>query len=64
MKAVMLPVSVEEDGKTWNLYGFKWQTPDGEFGSYLHALSHDHAAMMLAEMRETAVMDGQIMEVL
>jgi len=63
-KSVPMPLSVEVDGRTWNLFSFRWTSPDGEFSTYFYALSQDHAMMMIEEIKETAVFDGQVVEVI
>lgn len=61
-KKTELPVSVVCDGRTWNLYAFEFDTPDGTFSSYLYAISDEHAAELLVDMKETARISGQIIE--
>jgi len=58
--AVTLPTSCVVDGRVWNLFTFEFKTPDGEFASYLYAISAEHAAALLADMKETAELKGQI----
>lgn len=61
-KCVKLDRSCEVAGRTWHLYSFSYQTQDGNFSGYLHALSFEHASYMLEELKETAKIDGQILE--
>jgi len=61
-KSVELDVSCVVGGKTWNLYSFHYHTGDGVFTGYLHAVSSEHASYMLQELRETATLDGQVLE--
>jgi hypothetical protein len=42
------------NGRTWRLFSFDYSTADGEFSAYFYALSPEHAAMVLAELKETA----------
>lgn len=60
---VVLPLSCVVNGTTWQLFTFEYQTPDGEFCGYLYAVSMEHAAAMLGDMKESAVLKGQIIEV-
>lgn len=60
---VTLPIKCEVDGRVWSLYAFEYRTPDGVFCGYLHAVSDEHAAAMLMDMRETAEIKGQMIEV-
>lgn len=62
MKKVELDLSCVVDGRTWNLYAFDWTGPDGHFCGYLHAVSMEHAAAMLADMKETAALNGMLVE--
>ena len=62
MPEVKLPMTCLVDDRTWNLFTFDFQTPDGTFASYLYAISLEHAAAMLADMKETAVLTGQMIE--
>ena len=59
---VVLDLETVVDGRTWYLYSFNYKTVEGNFSGYLHATSAEHASYMLEEMRETAVLDGQIIE--
>lgn len=58
--AITLPTSCVVDGRTWNLFTFEFATPDGTFSSYLYAVSAEHAAALLADMKETAELKGQV----
>ncbi|ARM83931.1 hypothetical protein [Marinobacter salarius] len=61
-KTVELDVSCSVDGRTWNLYSFQYRTQDGLFSGHLYAVSFEHASYVLAELKETAELDGQILE--
>lgn len=61
-KFVKMETSCEVDGRTWGLYSFTYQTVDGNFVGYLHALSFEHASYMLEELKGTAEIDGKILE--
>lgn len=60
--SVELPLTCEVNGRVWNLFTFDYETPDGQFCGYLHAVSHEHAAALLADMKETAELKGQVIE--
>lgn len=60
---VTLPMSCIVDGRAWHLFTFDFKTPDGTFSSYFYAISAEHAAALLAEMKETAELRGQMIEV-
>ncbi|EIU4992725.1 hypothetical protein MMK62_003542 [Pseudomonas aeruginosa] len=63
-KKVELELSVWVDGRQWNLFTFDYDTPDGKFSGYLHAISPEHAAEMLMDMKANATMAGQMIEVI
>ena len=60
---VTLPVSCVVGGRKWLLFLFEYATPDGIFSGYLHAISAEHAAAMLADLKENAELKGQMIEV-
>lgn len=62
-KIVTLPITTEVRGQEWNLYTFDYMTQDGMFSGYLHALDMGHAEQLLSEMKATAVLAGQMLEV-
>lgn len=57
---VELETSVVVDGRTWRLFGIEYTTADGVFTTYIHALSFEHAAALLHELRDTAKLIGEI----
>lgn len=59
---VELPISSIVKGIQWSLYTFQFNTPDGEFCGYFHAISDEHAAAMLSEMKETSELKGRMVE--
>ena len=59
---VKLPISCVVGGRKWLLFLFEYATPDGIFSGYLHAISAEHAAAMLGDMKESAVLKGQVIE--
>ena len=61
-KCVELEPVCEVAGRKWNLYSFTYKTEEGNFVGYLHALSFEHASYMLEELKQTAEIDGQILE--
>ena len=62
-KTVELPISCVVSGRTWKLFTFDYSTPDGTFSGYLHAISAEHAAEMLIDMKATAVLKGEMVGV-
>lgn len=59
-KMVTLPLDA---GGGWHLFTFDYMTQDGMFSGYLHALDMGHAEQMLSELKATAVLVGEMIEV-
>ena len=57
---ITLPLRTVVDGRTWHLYTYEYQTPDGVFVGYLHALSMEHAAALIGDMRDGAELAGKM----
>ena len=60
---VQLPLRTLVDGRIWHLYTYEYQTPDGVFVGYLHALSMEHAAALIGDMRAGAELVGKMVSV-
>lgn len=60
---ITLPLRTVVDGRIWNLYTYEYRTPDGVFVGYLHALSMEHAAALLCDMKDGAELAGKIVSV-
>jgi hypothetical protein len=54
------PLTVTVNDRAWHLFGCEYDTPDGKFAFDIYALSHEHAAMMLDELKSTARLLGKI----
>lgn len=63
-KTVELPISCEVGGRVWKLFTFDYETPDGTFSGYLHAISSEHAAAMLLDLKATATLKGEMIGVM
>lgn len=61
-KMVNLPITTEVRGQVWRLFTFDYMTQDGMFSGYLHALDMGHAEQLLAELKATAVLEGQMVK--
>ena len=57
---IQMPLSVTVDGRTWRLFSVEFDTADGKFSTYIYALSDEHAAAMVAELRQTARCGGAV----
>jgi hypothetical protein len=57
---IQMPLSVAVDGRTWRLFSVEYGTVDGHFSTYIYALSDEHAAAIVAELRQTARCGGAV----
>jgi hypothetical protein len=48
------------EGRTWKQYLCSYESADGKFGFTIMAISMEHAAAMLAELKATARLDGEL----
>ena len=49
------------NGLQWQLFPVDFKTEEGTFSVYLYAISREHAAVVLLELKETAVLrDGDL----
>ena len=59
---VVMEVTTRVKGRTWSLFTFEYDTPDGKFSGYFYAISIEHAAELLDEMKQTAKLVGQMLD--
>lgn len=52
------------NGRLWRRFLCSFKSADGTFGFEIMALSNDHALMMLAELKATATLDGELKAIL
>jgi hypothetical protein len=52
------------EGRDWKLYAMEYDTPDGTFGFRIRAISMEHAAAMLADIRATGRLLGEVAEII
>jgi hypothetical protein len=57
---VQMPLTTVVNGRTWRLFGVDFSTADGEFSTYIYALSFEHAAAIVEELKQTARLGGQL----
>lgn len=55
-----MPIKVIVDGREWRLFGLNYSTSDGEFSTYIYAISEEHAAAVVEELRQTARLGGML----
>lgn len=58
------PLAVIVGGVKWNLFSADYTTPDGTYSFYFYAISFDHASLILHDIKETAVLSGQVIEII
>jgi len=52
------------NGLQWQLYPVDFKTEEGTFSIYLYAINREHAAAVLLELKETAVLrDGDLVSI-
>lgn len=54
------PEYTDPKGRVWNEYVCSFTSPDGSYSFHIWALSHDHALLQLAALKETAKVDGRV----
>ena len=58
-QAISLARVAMVNGLQWQLYPVDFKTEEGTFSVYLYAINREHAAAILLELKETAVLrDG------
>ncbi|NNG62459.1 hypothetical protein HKD51_12890 [Pseudomonas fragi] len=55
-QAISLARVAMVNGLQWQLYPVDFKTEEGTFSVYLYAISREHAAAILQELKETAVL--------
>jgi membrane protein YdbS with pleckstrin-like domain len=61
---VTTPLTVRDDGRDWHLFTVAYDTADGEFSFTIYAISFEHAAAMVEEIKQTARLSGQVGKVI
>lgn len=51
---------VDPAGRVWRRYLMAWDSADGQFVTYIWAISLEHAQLMLVDLKETARIEGKI----
>ena len=55
-QAISLARVAMVNGLQWQLYPVDFKTEEGTFSVYLYAINREHAAAILQELKETAVL--------
>ncbi len=63
-KMMNAPLRVVVNDRVWHLFDCEYDTADGKFSFYIYALSMEHAAAMLQELKATAKLLGQVTDVI
>ncbi len=58
-----MKLTVHQAGRDWHLYDIQYDTADGKFSFSIYALSMEHAAAMVEEIKTTARLVGRIEKV-
>lgn len=53
------PATAVVDGRRWQEFVCEYDSPDGTFGFSIMAVSHDHAAAMLCDLKASARLLGE-----
>ncbi len=64
MSGIIQELIVFVNGKEWYLFSVDYDTADGKFTTYIYALSLEHAFMLVEEMKQTARVGGQVLDVI
>lgn len=59
MNPVILQPAVTVNGVKWKLFCVEFETADGKFITWVYAVDHGHAALILDEMKATAKVSGE-----
>lgn len=51
-------------GRLWKTYTFSYDSPDGIFSFTLMAISHEHAELLLENLKESARLDGEVSDMI
>jgi len=62
LSGIPMPFSCVVDGRRWNLFEAYYTTPDGKYSFGFYAISAEHAEHILQDIKETAVVSGQVLE--
>ena len=63
-KDITIPMQhIDGKGRKWRPYAVRFTGPDGAFEFHIHALSYDHAELLLEDIKATATVSTQVVEV-
>jgi hypothetical protein len=51
------------NGVQWALYSVEFKTADGTFGTYIYAVSDEHAQAILTDLKDNAAVVGRLVGV-
>lgn len=60
--AVTLELSVCVGGLMWHLYSCSYKGDDGTFEFYFYAISDEHADAVVADIKDSAVVQGRVVK--
>jgi hypothetical protein len=59
-KTIVTPIRVTVEGRAWRLFMAEYTNPDGKFSLTFHALSSEHAAAIVEEIKESLKLTGEV----
>jgi hypothetical protein len=59
-KFITTPIHCTVNGRQWHLFTADYKNDDGTFSLQFHALSMEHAAAVVEEIKETLTLKGQV----
>lgn len=57
---VVLPIRTVDEGRVWKLYMADYETPEGKFSLHFHAISMDHAAALVQDIKDSLTLLGEV----
>lgn len=59
-REITTPIHCIVHGRRWHLFSAEYKNDDGTFTLNFHALSMEHAAAVVEEIKETLTLKGQL----
>lgn len=55
-----MPLTVSDGGKDWHLFLASFGGAEGRFGIHFYAISMEHAAMVIEDIKASLKLDGRV----
>ena len=63
MSLINLPLVFHDNkNREWKLYSVLYEGVDGQYGTYISAVSFEHAQLMLQDLKDTGQIFGEIVD--